>query len=458
MTETIMTKCGEIRGVSCQWDGVTAYKGIRYATAGRFEYPTLVTKWDGVYEATQYGNCSYQPRAFYNEEEVVEKVFYYNEFRKGESYTYDEDCLFLNIWTPKGAKSGSKLPVIFYIHGGGYTGGCGHEKHFDGPVWPTKGVIAVTINYRLGPMGFLCLPQLKEEAGHSGNYGLYDQIAALTWVKDNIEAFGGNPENITIMGQSAGAMSVFNLCISPLTEGMFQRAVMHSGGGVSKLMNSTATESDRYEFWEMVMKEVGCITLEQLRVLDVKVLFEAWQKLKKTSMKYAMVASPCIDGISLTMSGMEAAEKGLQKDIPYLMGSTSEDMAPPIIAGMAKDWCVRQAKQGKQKSYCFFFDRKLPGDDNGAWHSSELWYMFGTLKNGWRPFTEHDYKISDMMTTALCNFATNGNPGGQGSFDWNATQSKKDKILIWGEEMPHMGMPSKLKLWYTMFTNKAVGE
>ena len=144
MHSTIMTKCGEIRGTTCQWEGVTAYKGIRYATAGRFEYPVEVTSWDGVYDATEYGNCSFQPRAFYNEEDVPEKAFYYEEFRKGATYTYSEDCLFLNIWVPEDATAESKLPVLFYIHGGGYTGGCGHEKHFDGPVWPTKGVIAVT--------------------------------------------------------------------------------------------------------------------------------------------------------------------------------------------------------------------------------------------------------------------------------------------------------------------------
>ena len=116
--------------------------------------------------------------AFYNEEENLQKIFYYNEFRKGEHYDYGEDCLFLNVFTPDTAKEGDRLPVLFYIHGGGFTGGCGHEKHFDGPVWPSHGSIGVTINYRLGPMGFVCLPQLKEEAGVTGNYGLYDQLTA----------------------------------------------------------------------------------------------------------------------------------------------------------------------------------------------------------------------------------------------------------------------------------------
>lgn len=458
MPDTIMTKCGAIRGTTCQWKGVTAYKGIRYAVAGRWEYPAIVTHWDGVYDATEYGNCSFQPRAFYNEEEVVEKAFYYNEFRKGAAYTYSDDCLFLNIWTPENAVPESGLPVIFYIHGGGYTGGCGHEKHFDGPVWPTKDVIAVTCNYRLGPMGYLCLPELAEEAGHTGNYGMYDQIAALQWVRDNIREFGGNPDNITIMGQSAGAMSVQNLCVSPLTDGMFAKAVMHSGGGVSKMMNFSASAESRYEFWQKVMAEAGCNNVAELRALDAEKLFEVWQKLKKTEKKAGMLASPCIDGHALTESALAAAERGVQKDVPYMVGSTSEDVAPPIIADMAKDWCIRQDKQNKQKSYCWFFDRKLPGDENGAWHSSELWYFFGTLKNGWRPFTDYDYKLSDIMATALCNFAKNGNPNGDGVPEWKPTTGSQKEIMLWGEKLPRMGKTSKLKLWKTMLTNKAVGE
>ena len=452
MPNSIMTTCGEIRGTTCQWDGVVAYKGIRYATAGRWEYPQMVTHWDGVYEANQYGNCSYQPRAFYNEEEVIEKVFYYNEFRKGETYTYDDDCLFLNIWTPEGSGEESNLPVIFYIHGGGYTGGCGHEKHFDGPVWPTKGCVAVTCNYRLGPMGFMCLPELEAEAGHTGNYGVFDQITALAWVRKNIKAFGGNPDNITIMGQSAGAMSVTNLCLSPLTDGMFAKAVLNSGGGVHKLMDSSATSKDRYEFWKMVMEDTGCKSLAELRALEAEKLFASFQKLKKTSPKYGMIASPCVDGVSLISSNMEAANKGMAKKIPYMTGSTSEDMMPPFMNAMAKDWCLRHG------GYAWYFDRQLPGDENGAWHSSELWYFFGTLANCWRPFTEHDYKISDAMVTALCNFAKTGNPNEAGTDIWKQTSKEQKQMMIWGEKLPQMGKPSTFKMWKTMLTKKNVGE
>ena len=452
MPNSIRTTCGEICGTTCQWDGVVAYKGIRYATAGRWEYPQMVTHWDGVYEAKQYGNCSYQPRAFYNEEEVIEKVFYYNEFRKGETYTYDDDCLFLNIWTPETATEESKLPVIFYIHGGGFTGGCGHEKHFDGPVWPTKGCVAVTCNYRLGPMGFMCLPELEAEAGHTGNYGMFDQITALEWVRKNIKAFGGDPENITVMGQSAGAMSVTNLCLSPLTDGMFAKAVLNSGGGVHKMMDNKASSKDRYAFWEMVMEDTGCKNVAELRALDAKDLFASFTKLKKTSPKYAMIASPCVDGISLVGSNMSEADKGSAKKIPYMTGSTSQDMMPPFMHAMATDWCERHG------GYAWYFDRQLPGDDNGAWHSSELWYFFGTLANGWRPFTEHDYKISDAMSTALCNFAKTGNPNNPGTDTWKQTSKSQKQMMVWGEELPHIAKPSKLKMWKTMLTNKNVGE
>ena len=358
MEYIVNTPCGTLQGCYGGNPGVAAYKGIRYATAGRWEYPVQVTSWEGVYDATRYGNCSYQPRAFYDEEFVQEKFFYYKEFRKGETYTYSEDCLFLNIFAPDTAREGDKLPVLIYIHGGGFTGGCGHEKHFDGPVWPMKGVIGVTLNYRLGPMGFVCLPELKQEAGFSGNYGLYDQMTAMKWVKDNIASFGGDPENITIMGQSAGAMSVQQHCLSPLTDGLFRRAVMSSGGGVSKLMASQPAEKS-YEFWQACMKKAGCDTLAQFRALDPEKLFEAWTATKKEVKGGGCF--PCIDGRLVVGSGAALLKAGKQKHIPYMAGSTSEDMMPPILLSMARNWCSKQEKP----SFCWHFGRQLPGDDNG---------------------------------------------------------------------------------------------
>ena len=454
MKQPITIPCGQIQGTECQWPGVTAYKGIRYATAGRWEYPVEVTSWEGVYDASEYGNCSFQPRAFYDEETVIEKVFYYYEFRKGATYTYSEDCLFLNVWVPEGATPDSKLPVLFYIHGGGFTGGCGHEKHFDGPVWASKGVIAVTCNYRLGPMGFACLPELAERDGHTGNYGLYDQMTAMQWVQHNIAAFGGDPEQVTIMGQSAGAMSVQQHCISPKTHGLFNKAVLSSGGGVSKLMNSKQTYEDRYEFWQKVMADCGCQTLEEFLQVEPEKLFVAWQTLKKSDAKYAMVASPCLDSELLTMSPLDAVEAGEQKEIPYMLGATSQDMMPVLIFPMAKDYCDRQ----KKDSFCWFFDRQLPGDKNGAWHSSDLWYWFGTLKNGWRPFEQKDYDLSNTMSDYLCNFVKTGNPNGEGLVEWKPANAGQKEVMRLGEGDIRMDKVSTAKLLWTTLTNKNVGE
>ena len=452
MDYVVNTPCGALRGCAGRVPGTVAYKGIRYATAGRWEYPAQVTHWDGVYDATWYGHCSYQPRAFYNEEENLKKIFYYHEFRKGETYTYSEDCLFLNVFTPDTAKPGDHLPVLVYIHGGGFTGGCGHEKHFDGPVWPRKGIIGVTINYRLGPMGFVCLPQLKEEAGFTGNYGLYDQMTAIRWVKDNIAAFGGDPENITIMGQSAGAMSVQQHCLSPLSDGLFHKAVMSSGGGVSKMM-STAPAEKQYEFWQAAMRKAGCETLEQFRAISPEKLFAVWQETKKEVKGGGCF--PCIDGRFVVGSGAELLSAGKQKDIPYMAGSTSEDMMPPILQGLARKWCAAQRKP----SYTWYFDRQLPGDDCGAWHSSDLWYWFGTLPNCWRPMEPKDYALSELMTDYLTNFCKTGNPNKSGKLPtWIASDRTQKKVLRLGEGGTRMGKPSTLKMIKTMLTNKAVGE
>ena len=444
MEKIITTPCGEIKGCGCSLEGVVAYKGIRYATAGRWEYPKLVESWDNVYDATKYGNCSYQPRAFYNEEENLKKIFYYNEFRKGESYTYSEDCLFLNIWTPEDATPDNRLPVLVYIHGGGFTGGCGHEKHFDGPVWPTKGVIAVTINYRLGPMGFLCLPELTKEVGRCGNYGLYDQLAAIKWVKKNIASFGGNPDKITIMGQSAGAMSVQHHCQSRLSEGLFSAAVMSSGCGMSNML--TATPEKVYPFWQEVMRRSGCKTLADFRALSPEELFAQWQSAKREIKGGMLSTTPVKDGYLIT-------DKAEPMDIPYIVGGNSHDMAPPILLSLAKGWGRKQ----KLRSYVYLFDRMLPGDRCGAWHSADLWYWFGTLKNCWRPMEDKDYKISEQMTDYLCNFAKNGDPNGQHQPTWNPVSEKKQLLLI-GENPTRMGKANNLKLTAIMLTNKAVGE
>lgn len=449
MEYIVNTPCGKVKGCAGRVPGTAAYKGIRYATAGRWEYPVPVTGWEGVYDATQYGACCYQPRSFYNEEENLKKVFYYNEFRKGETYTYSEDCLFLNIFTPADAKEGDKLPVLFYIHGGGFTGGCGHEKHFDGPVWPAKGVIGVTLNYRLGPLGFVCLPELKEEAGFTGNYGLFDQLAALQWVRDNIAAFGGDQDAITIMGQSAGAMSVQQHCLSPLSRGLFRAAVMSSGGGISRVLSAAPAEK-HYAFWQTAMKNAGCRTLAQFRAISPEALFAAWNATKKELRSPG--SFPCVDGRLVVGSGTQLLSAGQQHRIPYMAGTTSEDMMPPILYRMAQKWCAAQ-----KRGYTWYFDRQLPGDSNGAWHSADLWYWFGTLDNCWRPMEEKDRQLSEQMVEYLCRFVRTGDPNGEALPVWQSAGRQQGALCL-GERPTAMGRPGMLKMICTMLTNKAVGE
>ena len=446
----INTPCGAIQGCKGRVPGTIAFKGIRYATAGRWEYPKQVTSWDGIYDATRYGNCCYQPRAFYNEAENKKKYFYYHEFRKGETYTYSEDCLFLNIFTSETAKAGDKLPVIVSIHGGSFTGGCGHEKQFDGPNWPNKGVIGVTLNYRLGPLGFLCLPELEKEAGKTGNYGLYDQLVALRWVKDNIASFGGDPDNITIMGQSAGAMSIQLHCLSPMAEGLFQQAVMCSGSGVSRWM-SFAPAKKHYDFWHAVMQKAECEDLASFRAISAEKLFHVWQIVKKEVKGGGVAAFPCQDGDLVTGTGVDILRADKHLKIPYLCGSTSEDFGAPMLYSLAKKWCAAQEKP----SYTWLFDRKLPGDDRGAWHSSDLWYWFGTLGSSWRPMEQKDYDLSDQMTDYLTNFAKSGNPNGEGLPTWDSAGHGTLRI---GEGETGMGKVSQMKLWYNLFAHMSFGE
>lgn len=445
MEYIINTPCGALRGVHSGTEGIIAYKGIRYATARRFEYPKEVISWEGVYDATEYGACAYQPRSFYDEEKMPKKIFYYNEFRRGGVYKYSEDCLFLNVFTPE--EGGENMPVILYIHGGGFTGGCAHEKHFDVPTWPKKGVIGVTVNYRLGPLGFAVLPQLKEEAGKTGNYGLYDQLTAIDWVRHNIAAFGGDPENITIMGQSAGAMSVQQHCLSPLSKGKFKGAVMCSGGGINKFLCPAKPEKN-YSFWQSVMNETGAKTIEEFKTVPVEAVFRAWNKLKKNFK--GGFPNPTVDGELVVGTGYEILAKGEQHKIAYMIGSTSEDMLPPFLFSMSKKWCAAQ----ESDAYLWFFERNLPGDDHGAWHSADLWYWFGTLDKCWRPFTEKDYELAEEMTDYLTEFAKTGNPNCDGRTEWKSGTT----ALTLGDNPTEMKNPKALKLWYTMFTNHAPGE
>jgi para-nitrobenzyl esterase len=223
---------------------------------------------------------------------------------------------------------------------------------------------------------------------------------------------------------------------------------MCSGGGISKILSAAEPEKN-YGFWKMIMEKCGAKTLDEFRKVPLEKLFSVWQENKKATMGGG--ASPCIDGALVVGKAHEILAKGEQHDIPYLIGTTSHDVVPPILYSMAKKWCYKQSSP----AYLWFFERNLPGDNHGAWHSADLWYWFGTLDNCWRPFTDKDRALSEEMSDRLCAFASSGNPNTKDYVTWHAGGKC---ALTLGDYDTKESTPSSLKLWVTMFTNEAPGE
>lgn len=399
---------GYVQGVSSASDNVTVFRGVPYAAPPvgdlRWKRPQPVTKWKGVRKADTFSNICWQPGNAVG-------TFYGDEFYWKEQTVQSEDCLYLNIWTPAKAVGHPEcaLPVAFWVHGGAYFNGYGHEITMDGDAWANLDVILVTINYRLGIFGFLAHPELSAETkdGTSGNYGTYDQVAALKWVHENIAQFGGNPDNITVFGQSAGAASIKNLVSSPLSKGLIKNAIIQSGGGVSTVSGSDTDQKTAEATGKLFMDKYGHHTLKEMRDVPAEELLRIF---KDQGMG---LFRPHIDGVLLTESFDDAARNQHLADASYMIGCTLDDIRP--MGKQIDEFCFLRDSLDKRPAYQYLFARKLPGTHDGAFHSAELWFMFHTLDRSWRPMTDADYLLADEIMDCWTNFAKFGNPNGQSS-------------------------------------------
>lgn len=464
----VKTTGGAVQGSTTADGRIRIYKTIPYAAPPvgdlRWQAPRPVVPWQGVREATTFGPRCLQGQIF---GDIVFKDL-------------SEDCLTLNIWTP--AKPATeRLPVMVWIHGGGFQAGAGAENRHDGEAFARKNIVLVTINYRLGVFGFFSHPELTKESGRnaSGNYGMLDQVAALQWVKDNIAAFGGDPANVTIFGESAGSFAVSALMASPLSKGLFHKAIGESGAyfsgssGTLPLKPRSDTEQGGTKFAE----GLGATSLAALRA-------KTGDEILKAALKTQPWFAPNIDGYFLREDVAVTFAAGRQAQVPLLAGWNADEVRAGVVLGKQKPtaesfaannrkrfgdhadailkaypastdaealesaavlqsdlfigygtwkWIEEHQKTGRSPVYRYSFDRKIPvppghtvngvpatSRDIGARHAGEIEYVFGALEQSLPkvPWEPADRKLSDAMTTYWSNFARAGDPNGTGLPSW----------------------------------------
>lgn len=420
---------GKIQGVASNDPSVLVYKGVPYAAAPvgdlRWKAPQAVTPWEGVIIADKWGAAAMQNSG------KATGDFYFKEFYADGDPEFSEDCLYLNIWTPADAvaQPDKKLPVAMWIHGGAYDHGYGYEVTMDGDAWAKRGVILVTINYRVGIFGFMAHPDLiAEDAKNApGNYGTLDQIAALKWIKNNIAQFGGDPTNITILGQSAGAASIKNLVMSPLSKKLISHAIIQSGGGIDEQVLPEQSLTEFAADCKVFMDENGLTDLAKMRAASAEQLMEIFNN-KPQELRFR----PHYDSVNIPYGFTAATFDGTIANVPYMIGYCSNDN--PAMGPGIQRFATERKKQHTKPVYTYLFARPLPGDNAGSFHSSELWFMFHTLDRAWRPFTEADYKLADEMTDAWTNFAKTGNPNAPDSNDWKPYDPETDFTYVFDIE------------------------
>lgn len=428
-TVTIQTTYGAVKGV--QLDGYQAFKGIRYATADRFQKPVPYLSEVPVYDATAYGYTCPQPGQ-------PAGSFYDREFWHHKEYATEkrEDCLYLNIWRPD---HGENLPVAIWIHGGAFLNGFGSKVEIDGEYLNKQGVILVSINYRVGILGFLCHQMLEEAYGYCGNYGIYDQLCAINWVREHIASFGGDPNHITVMGQSAGAMSVLTLISSPLLPEGVTGAVMQSGGGIENFLNASKTLASQKELHGELLEEMGIDTLDKLLQADADRLVADSCVFTERRKIPNLLFAPTIHTDLLPDTYEALVRGGHVRDIPCLIGCTRNDItvgddlySSPIYTGCVK-WALATEQAGHTPSYVYVFDRApLGGEGQGAFHSCDLWYSFHTLGRSWREKEPVDYRIADEMNRRWADFIRTGSPNDETLPPWSPFTAANPEVKHFG--------------------------
>lgn len=466
--EPVKVEGGMVQGTS--EDGLTVYKGIPFAAPPvgdlRWRAPRPVAQWEGVRQAAKFGPSPIQGAR--------------------NAPGMSEDCLYLNVWTP--AKSASdRIPVLVWIYGGGFSAGSTSDPNCSGEKLARKGVVLVSIAYRVGQLGFLAHPELSAESPNhvSGNYGLQDMIAGLQWVRKNIAAFGGDPEKVTIFGESAGGIAVSMLCASPLSKGLIHGAISQSGGSFGPPRPTTFPGenlkrlADAERAGEAYSKSAAVSSIAELRKIAPD---------KLPAGRGLGTAWPIIDGYVIPDDQYKLYEAGKFNDTPILVGYNSDEgrsFSPPrtsedYIAGLrtrygsfaesllkaypagsgtppktardlARDaafgwqtwiWARLQAKTGKSKVFYYYFDQHpeypegSPQAGYGSPHGQDVAYVFQHLNPA--RSTPSDLAISEAMATYWTNFAKHGDPNGTGVPEWPAFSDTNPVVMVFGQT-PHTG-------------------
>jgi len=449
---------GYIKGLNN--NGILTYRGIPYAAPPtgdlRWRPPAEVEPWDGVLDATNYGSvCHQEPSIMVPLSDM------------------DESCLFLNVWTPARALN-EKLPVMFFIHGGSWNSGAGSITMYDGSALANKGVVIVTINYRLGVLGFMAHPDLANESVNdsSGNYGILDQIAALKWVKRNIAAFGGDPSNVTVFGESAGGTNIMGLLTSPLNEGLFKQAIIQSGPlWADGVVVSVFIDRDEGEvFGEQFARDIGFYSISQMRKLNAQMISTASPApLSMFWNVYNLRFKPVVDGWVVPEKPETVFGQG-RVSIPLIIGSNSDEGtilaadvnmtvseyeqfitdhfgsdAPEVLARypaaspsevqaqmelILRDYDYADAAifiaESNPNTYLYKFSYVTPKAGLGAFHGSELIYLF---RDTFMPSDQASLAVSGTLMDLWTGFAKTGDPNSGMNVNWPKYSSATGEYL-----------------------------